>query len=138
MSMLLKLSKFFSMLALKCNQKSLYFELEHYIKNKQSYLKPISAWMRGIGKTYTLVKLARKYKCPIVVGRSALKLYVLGLAGKKPIQVFAVNEDLRGYPKYDLVLCDEIMDDETLEKVVKPMANIVVGYRYVGPITRLS
>jgi hypothetical protein len=48
MFMYLKLSKLLEILAFKFRQKSLYFELKHYLKNNESYLKKIHYW----GKSY--------------------------------------------------------------------------------------
>ena len=61
----LKISKLCEILAFKFGQKSLYFELKHYIKNNESHFRRIHYWERAMGKTYTLIKLANKFKCPI-------------------------------------------------------------------------
>jgi hypothetical protein len=45
----LKISKWCEILAFKFRQKSLYFELKHYIKNNQTYLRKVRYWERGNG-----------------------------------------------------------------------------------------
>jgi len=128
--MLLKISKWLEIIAFKTRQKSLYFELKHYIKNNQSYFRKTHYWERGMGKSYTLVKLAKKFKCPIVVSNEGSKYYIQRLAQKlhiKNINIITCNQSHRG-KKYDIILCEEGIDEDFIHEVLKPISNCLVGY----------
>jgi len=124
--MYLKLSKWLWSIMFVLRQKSLYYELKHYIHNKESYFKRIDERDRGIGKTYTLIKLAKKYKCPIIVGNSRTKDYILSRISKKA-DVLIANEYLIG-KKFDVALCDEGISIDVINQIVRPMVNVLIGY----------
>lgn len=44
----------------------IYFEFKRYIKNKRFYRVVCDKGDRGIGKTFILYKLSKKYKCPVI------------------------------------------------------------------------
>jgi hypothetical protein len=96
--MLLKLSELLRRISFKLRSWSLCCELEHYIIHKQNYIKLLSNYDRIIGKTYNLIKLAIKYKCPIFVANENMKTNLLVMARvkfKKNITVFVLSEDTR-------------------------------------------
>lgn len=128
--MYLKLSKWLWSVMFSLRQKSLYYELKHYICKRHSYLKSIDGRNRGIGKTYTLIKLAQKYKCPILVGGQHTKEYILSMCNKK-VDVMIADDSLRS-KRFDMVLCDEGIDSDVIKNIVKPRANVVIGYRNCG------
>ena len=128
--MYLKLSKLLEILAFKFRQKSLYFELKHYLKNNESYLKEIHYWERAIGKTYTLVKLAHKFKCPIIVPSQTTGLHIQRMCRDlniNNIQIIYPNESIRG-KKYDKILCEEGADIEFINRKLKLECKCVVGF----------
>lgn len=124
--MYLKLSKWLWSIMFVLRQKSLYYELKHYIHNKESYFKRIDERDRGIGKTYTLIKLAKKYKCPIIVGSSRTKKYILAMSRKK-IDVLIANESLIG-KKFDMALFDEGIPVNVMNQVVNRAVKVLIGY----------
>jgi len=125
--MYLKLSKWLWSVMYNLRQKSLYFELKHYIRNRQSYLKRIDGRHRGIGKTYILTKLAQKYKCPILVGNSVTQRYILSMCRKK-VDVRIADESFRD-KRFDMVLCDEGISQYAIDNIVEPMVNVLIGYQ---------
>lgn len=128
--MLLKLSKWCEILGFKLRQKSLYFELKHYIKNNQSYFRKVKYWERSIGKTYSLIKLAQKFKCPIAVPNMIIGDYVKRLAQNlhiKNINIIPYNQSFKGR-KYDKILCEEGIDGDFINEVLKPMSQCLIGY----------
>lgn len=128
--MYLKLSKLLEILAFKFRQKSLYFELKYYLKNNESYLKEIHCWERAIGKTYTLVKLAHKFKCPIIVPSQTTGLHIQRMCRDlniNNIQIIYPNESIRG-KKYDKILCEEGVDIEFINRKLKLECKCVVGF----------
>lgn len=128
--MYLKLSKLLERISFKLKQQALYFELKHYIKNKKTYFKTVHYYTRGIGKTYTLIKLAKKFKCPIVVPNKAMEGHIQSLCKKFKIKNIEVI--ICGYPskgkKYDLILCEEGLDFKLINEVLKPMSKCLVGF----------
>lgn len=129
----LKISKWLEILAFKFRQKSLYFELKHYIKNNQSYFRKVHYWERAMGKTYTLVKLAKKFKCPIAVYSQSTVDYIKRLARDlkiKNLTVIHCNNSMRG-KRYDLILCEEGIDEDIINEILKPMSKCLVGYENV-------
>jgi len=128
--MLLKFSEFLENIAFKIRQKALYFELKYYIKNKKTYLKDINRYTRGIGKTYTLIQLAKKNKCPIVVPNHIMADYIKGECKHrniKNIELIICNNSMRGR-KLKLVLCEEGIDYKYINEVLKPTSSCVVGF----------
>lgn len=128
--MLLKLSKWCEILSFKLRQKSFYFELKHYIKNNQSYFRKIRYWERNIGKTYSLVQLAKKFNCPIAVKNEKFVTYVREMCldlNMKNIHIIPCNNSIRGQ-KHNIILCDEGIDENFIYEVLKPMSNCLVGY----------
>lgn len=128
--MYLKLSKLLEILAFKFRQKSLYFELKHYLKNNESYLKKIHYWERAIGKTYTLVKLASEFKCPIAVPYETTRRYIQRMCKDlhiNNVQIIPCNESIKG-KKYDTILCEEGIDIEFINKNIKPNCKCVVAF----------
>lgn len=131
----LKLSKLLETISFKLKSSAIYFELKHYIVNKESYLRHIYYWERGIGKTYNLIKLARKYSLPIFVPNSSSELYIRRIEKKyfknnynKNIKVIVANERVVG-KRIKLALIDEGIDIEVIESVIKPMCECLVGYK---------
>jgi len=128
--MLLKLSKLLEILAFKLRQKSLYFELKHYLKSNQSYFKRIHYYERGMGKTYSLIKLAKKFKCPIAVKTESSVNYIRRMCRDlhiKDIQIIPCNNSFRGR-KFDKILCEEDIDEDFINEVLKPACKCLVGY----------
>lgn len=131
--MYLKLSKMLEQLAFKLRQKSLYYELKHYIKIKENYIKKMHPWQRGIGKTYTLIQLADKYHCPIIVPLEMNKKYILSKAKnmRKSIKVYKLNAI--NYSSYrslrsDIVLIDEGVDNDLIEYYLVPTCKQIIGF----------
>lgn len=132
--MLLKFSKWLEIIAFKLKQKSIYFELKHHIKiGNPFYLMHTHYWTRGIGKSYTLLQLAHKYKCPIVVGtdRMGKNLRLLNRkCFKKDIQYIVANNHMMG-KRFDLLLCEEGVDRNLLGEVIRPMCKQLIGFRLI-------
>ena len=131
--MFLKISRWCEILAFKLKQKSLYFESIYYIKNNQSYFKKTHYWERNISKTYTLVKLADKFKCPIAVSANSSINYIKRLARDlniKDIQIIPCNNSMRG-KRFKLILCEEGIDIDFIQEVLKPMCECLIGYENV-------
>lgn len=129
--MLLKLSDFLYMIAFKIKQKAIYFELKWYVKNKISYLKRIHYWERGMGKTHTLLQLAHKYNCPIVVKNSSSENNLQSLSRKyfnNPVKTIICNQSLKG-KKFELILCEEGIDLDFDYEVLNSISKCVVGYK---------
>jgi hypothetical protein len=128
--MLLKFSKFLENLAFKIRQRALYFELKYYIKIGSTYIKPVNYYTRGIGKTFTLIQLAKKFKCPIAVPNHGTAKYIKGVCKEhkiKNIETFVCNDSMRGR-RLELVLCEEGINYEYINEVLKPMSDCVIGF----------
>lgn len=130
--MYLKISKFLEKLSFKLRQKGLYFELKHYIVKGESHLTPTYNYTRGIGKTYTLLQLAHKYDCPIVVrdNRDARRIadesqYMFN----KPVKTIVASDRCRGM-RYSLLLCEQGIDNRLIHEVIRPMCKQIVGYEF--------
>ena len=107
--MYLKLSKILKKIAFVLRSKSIYYELKHYIKRNETYIKKIDYFDRRIGKTHSLVKLATQFKCPIIVPKKHYTQIVKNMVNGN-IEVISYNEfNIRGR-KFDKVLCDEGLD----------------------------
>ncbi len=128
--MYLKLSKWLEKIAFKIKQKALYFELKHYIKKKISYLKPIHETDRRIAKTYTLLQLAHKYKCPIVVPNQICSNYIKDMSRKvfkKDVEIIIPNPRQKG-KRFNILLIEEGIPKEKISKILTPMTDVLVGY----------
>ena len=123
----LKISKWLEIIAFKTRQKSLYFELKYYIKNNKSYFRRIHYWERGMGKTHTLVELAKKFKCPIIVKNESSVEYMKRMYNIKNINIISCNNSIRG-KKFDKVLFEEGIDIDIINEVLAPTCNCLVGY----------
>jgi len=126
----LKISKWCEILAFKFRQKSLYFELKHYIKNNQTYLRKVRYWERGMGKTYTLVELAHKFNYPIAVSNDRTVMYIKDKCRELKIEdvdIIVCNNSARG-KKYKKILCEEGIDIDYMNEVLMPMCECLVGY----------
>jgi hypothetical protein len=96
--MLLNISGLLYRISFKLRSLSLYYELKHYITNKQTYIKFTNSHDRNIGKTYNIIKLAIKYKCPIFVSNNGMKKFLLDTARdefNKNITVYILSKDSR-------------------------------------------
>jgi hypothetical protein len=128
--MLLKISKFLEKLSFKLRQKALYFELKHFILKGKSHIKPVYNYTRGIGKTYTLIQLAHKYDCPILVSNDRSSRYLQDMNRKmfkSPIKTYVCNEWSRGI-RFNLVLVEEGIDFRTLRNIIIPSCKQVIGF----------
>lgn len=83
-------------------QKGLYFEIKSHITDKY-FIKIMSERDRAIGKTYTLMKLSKKYNIPVLEPNESAK-YTLRKQYKESIVISPI--DLRG-TKYQTILIDE-------------------------------
>lgn len=132
--MYLRISKFLETLSFKLRQKALYFELKHYIKQGENYIKPVHSYNRGIGKTYTLIQLAKKYKCPIIVGTRSMEDFIKRLSRDEfnfKVEVFIANNPSRIYGKrFKLALCEEGIDRRMLNEIIRPMCKQIIGYEF--------
>jgi thiaminase len=136
--MFLKISKLCEILSFKLKQKSLYFELKHYISNNESYFRHIHYWERCMGKTYSLIKLAKKFKCPIAVPTQSNVNYIKRLARDlkiKDLTVIPCNQSILG-KRYNLILCEEGIDENFIYEVLKPMSQCLIGYKNVDMYNR--
>ena len=130
--MLLKISKFLEKLSFKLRSTALYFELKHYIKNGKNYIKPVYIYTRGIGKTYNLLKLAHKYKCPIIVSTKGMEKYIMRLNRdhfKSPVEIIVASNNCRG-KRLGLALIEEGIDNRLIREVIKPMCKQIIGYEF--------
>ena len=59
-------------LSYKLKQTGMYYELKSHIKDEH-YTKLLPKHERGIGKTYTLMQLSKKYKLPVLEPNENLK-----------------------------------------------------------------
>jgi len=129
--MYLLLSKWLEGFAFILTQKSLYFELKHYIKKKETYFKSLHYYSRGIGKTFTLIKLAKKYKCPIAVSTNSSIMHIKNMCKKhnikEDIELIPCSYMTRG-KRREVILCDEGISQEFLNEVLKPMCNHLIGF----------
>lgn len=69
---IMKIYKYLYKMAYKLRQKGLYYELKSHIKD-DNYLKLLNRHDRGIGKTYTLMQLSKKYNMPVLEPNESLK-----------------------------------------------------------------
>jgi hypothetical protein len=134
--MSLKISKLLKGISFKFRSWSLYYELKYYIKNKQSYFKGLHETDRGIGKTYNLIKLAIKYKCPIYARDSMNCNFIWSEARrvfKKDIVVYTLSKHEQTIPlcyvKEPLALIEEGIDNNLIEQKILPYYNCIVGYK---------
>ena len=134
--MLLKISKLLYDIAFKIRSKSLYLELKYFINKKQSYLKDINYYDRGIGKSYNLIKLAVKYKCPIFISNHKMESYIKSLAYKilnrkkyNKLKTIVINNYGARGRRYKLGLAEEGFKESDINGIIKPMVTTLVGYR---------
>ena len=112
----LKISNLLKNISFKLRSASTYFEIKHYVLHKENYLKKIHSWDRNIGKTYSLVKLARKFGLPIIVANHSNEDYIRYIENrcfrnsKHMIKVIVMNESIRG-KRLEMALIDEGIDD---------------------------
>lgn len=128
--MSLEAAKFYEELAFKFRQRALFEELDYFIQNKQTYLKPIYPYQRQIGKTYTLVELAHKYNCPIAVPTFSEASYVKRLNEEffeGDVEVIVCYPGFVRGRRHELILCDENLSDDAI-KSLKLCSDYLVGY----------
>lgn len=129
-----RIIRWLQVLSVRCTSKAHYLVLLNYIKAKETHFRRVYYWDRGSGKTFALIKLAQKFKCPILAPTSQSRDYIKSIAHYKKIkglQVDVVNEFIRD-KRYDLVLCDEGISQDLLDNIIIPNAKCVVGYCAVG------
>lgn len=131
--MFLKLSKFLEKLAFKLRQRALYFEFKHYIENDESYIKNTHYFERCIGKTYTLIQLAYRYRSPIIVSTECMGRYIERLSQEinRPVEVIPCHDErrIRG-SRFRLVLLEEGVKEEIVE-YLKSHTKQIIGFRYI-------
>ncbi len=128
--MYLKLSELLEKIAFILKSKSIYYELQHYLKRNQTYIKETSYYERGVGKTYSLVKLAHKFKCPIIVPSQTTGLHIQRMCRDlniNNIQIIYPHESIIG-KKYDKILCEEGVDIEFINGELKSKCKCIVGF----------
>ncbi len=126
----LKISKWLEIIAFKARQKSLYFELKHYMKNNETYFRRVHYWERNMGKTYTLIKLANKFKCPIAVKSEGSATYIERMCRDlkiKNINIMPCDNKIFG-KRFKCILCEEGIDIDFINEVLKPRSKCVIGY----------
>ena len=94
--------------AFKMRSNALYHELKYYVERKTPHIRTFHKWDgRGIGRTYSLMKISGKYRIPVLepiwIARQNLpRLY------KKFNPIIVNSEELRiGYKPGTIVLVDE-------------------------------
>jgi len=111
-------------------QKSIYYELMYYIKNNKTYLKLVGEQDRCTGKTHSLILLALKFNCPIVVSNMHNKRHVEDLArslSNKSVKIIVVNDELIA-KRQAILLCDEGINREIINNILKPISRCLVGF----------
>lgn len=134
---LLKLSEKLSNISLWFRYKATYFEMKYYVhksitdKDFMRYMKPIYPYMRNIGKSYALIKLALKYDIPIVVPTNPYANNLRYMAQRdfksNNLKTIVAIENIRG-KKYDTLLIEEMIPDDVLNNIIYPMCNKAIGY----------
>jgi hypothetical protein len=127
--MLLKISKKLKEIAYKVNQKALYFELEYYIKHKETHYVYTSKLPRGMGKSHVLVMLSHKYKIPIAVHSWMTQDHLNRISDDLyhcTANVIVVKPNTRG-KRFDALLTEEGLTHEDFQCLI-PCANYLVGY----------
>jgi hypothetical protein len=128
--MYLKISKFLEKLSFKLRQKGLYYEFKHYVILGENHFMKVYDYNRGIGKSFTLLQLAHKYKCPIIVSNRRCLEYLSRLNRdhfKKSVKIIVANDNCRGR-RYNLVLCEEGIDNRLIHEVIIPSCKQVIGF----------
>lgn len=121
--MYLKLSRLLEKIAFIFRSKSLYFELEHYLKKNKTHFKTIRYFDRAIGKTRTLIKLAKKFKCPIAVPIQSTKSYIERMCKDlniKDIEIIVCNNFTKD-KRLEKILCDEGISEDFISQVLMPI-----------------
>ena len=95
-------------LAFKLRSKALYYELKYYVERKTPHIRTFHRWDgRGIGKTYSLMKISGKYRIPVLEPVGIARQY-LPRVYKKFNPIVINSEKLRmGYRPGAIVLVDE-------------------------------
>ncbi|MBK5239872.1 hypothetical protein [Clostridium sp.] len=129
--MYLKISRFLEKWSFKFRQKALYYTFKSYIKNNENYFMHVYRHNRGIGKSYTLLQLAHKYKCPIFVSKTRDIEYLDRLNRdyfkNKCLEIIVARNDCRGM-RFDLALCEEGIEDRLIHEIILPMCKRIIGY----------
>jgi hypothetical protein len=116
-------------------QEALYSELKHYIEKGETYIKPVNEWQhRGIGKTHTLMQLAKEYNCPVIYPRSNNYPYIKLNYDFFNGAVELISEkgcNIANLLNYDLILCDEGVTPD-FRKLLEFQLKHVVGYKAEG------
>lgn len=83
-----------------------------------------------MGKSYTLVKLANEFKYPIAVGNERLAMHIKDKCRElkiKDVDIIICNNLFKG-KRYEKILCEEGIDVDCINEVLKPMCKCLVGY----------
>jgi len=131
--MYLKISKFLEKLSFKLRQISLYYEFKFYVVNGENHFIRAYKHNRGIGKTYTLVRLAHKYNCPIFVSTRSMGNYIEKMYRdefNESVMIIVVGGNCRGM-RFDLGICEEGIDEDSIYLIVIPMCKQVIGYKSI-------
>ena len=94
--------------AFKMRSKALYHELKYYVERKTPHIRTFHRWDgRGIGKTYSLMKISGKYRIPVLEPVGIARQY-LPRVYKKFNPIIVNSEKLRmRYKQGTIVLVDE-------------------------------
>lgn len=112
--MLLKISKWFSNISQWFRYKTTYCEMKYYLKKvmdgkEVQWMKPVHPYMRDIGKSYSLVKLALKYNLPIAVPTELYKRHVKQIAKEEfnsnKLKTVVINGCCRG-KRFEILLIE--------------------------------
>ena len=134
--MLLKISKWFSNTSQWFRYKATYCEMKYYLKRVKhgkevQWMKPVHPYMRDIGKSYSLVKLALKYNLPIAVPTQVHRGYLERIAKQEfnsiNLKTVVINGCCRG-KRFETLLIEEGFSVDILYKVVFPMCKNRIGY----------
>lgn len=126
--MFLKISKLLKKISFILKQKALYFELKHFIRKGDTYIKTVYVQERGIGKTYSLVKLAKKYNCPIITPNMSMMKHIYKIDKNIKVIDGYNGNNIIGH-LFDLVLIDEGIQESILTEIIMPRSKQVVGFK---------
>lgn len=119
-------------LIIKFRRKLLYYRLKYYIKRKKSkILKLDESKYRGIGKTYTLLRLGKEFQMPVLYPNLITRDNVKKLYSELyPYKVIAPNRLKNNRSSIPVILVDEyqLLDKKTREYLHK--------FTYIGVSTR--
>lgn len=134
--MLLKISKWLLNISQWFRYKATYLEMKHYVKSiKHSievrWMKPVYPYMRNIGKSYSLVKLALKYDLPIAVPTQLYEKNIKHIAKRdfknNNLKIVVINDFSRG-KRFETLLVEEGFKPSVLYEIVYPMCKNIIGY----------